>query len=192
MAGLLALVANLLAASVLLGAIPAEVAVLATVVAFGAVGTIARHVAVATTAVALLLLAAIATTTALVVRLVATAAAAAVGAVTAGLHAVAGDVTDLSTLVALNLSAAGRATSRSTSLGAVTRDVAGLVASVAGLRVLRTVRAVTAHVALISTVVALGWAPVWAVAGLMVSGTAGVACASAEIHFCRICVVLCC
>lgn len=53
-----------------------------------------RHVAIAATAVALLLLASVA----LVVRLVAAATAAAVGAVTAGFHAVAGDVTKLAAL----------------------------------------------------------------------------------------------
>jgi hypothetical protein len=179
---LLALVADLLATSVLLGAVTAEVTVLTAVVALGSVGTVARHVAITTAAVALLLLAAVAAAATLVVgRLVAATTIAAAAAI----HAVPGNVAQLAALVALNARATATASGATggTSLGAVTRDVAGLVAAVAGLVVLGALGAITAHMALISAVVALGRSPVGALTGLVSSGTTGVASTSGEIHF---------
>lgn len=154
---LLALVADLLATSRLLGAVAGVVTGLATVVALHAVDTLTRHVAV---------------TTARVAGLSGTAAeatAATVGVAEGGLSAVAGNVAELTTLVALSgLSAA-------TAHGAVTGDVAGLAALVAGLVVLHGLGAVTAHVALATAVVALSRSLSRAVTGLVAGRTARVA-----------------
>lgn len=155
---LLALVADLLTTSGLLGAVAGVVARLATVVALHAVDTLARHMAVATARVAGLASATTEATTIVVT----------VG----GLGAVAGNVANLTTLVALGSLAAAAAH------GAVTGDVAGLAALVAGLVILHGLGAVTAHVALATAVVALSRTLGRAVTGLVASRTARVASAT--------------
>lgn len=157
---LLALVADLLTTSGLLGAVTRVVARLAAVVALHAVDTLARHVAETTARVA-----GLAGTTLL---LETTTVVVTVGR----LVAVAGNVADLTTLVALGGLAATAAH------GAVTGDVAGLAALVAGLVVLHGLSAVTAHVALAATVVALGRTLSGAVASLVSGRTARVASAT--------------
>jgi hypothetical protein len=154
--GLLALVADLLTTSGLLGAVTGVVARLATVVALHAVDTLARHVAETTARVAGLAGTALLETTTVVVTV-------------GRLVAVTGNVADLTTLVALGGLAATAAH------GAVTGDVAGLAALVAGLVVLHGLSAVTAHVALATTVVALSRTLGGAVASLVSGGTARVA-----------------
>jgi hypothetical protein len=153
---LLALVADLLTASGLLGAVTGVVAGLAAVVALHAVDTLARHVAETTARVAGLAGTALLETTTVVVTV-------------GRLVAVTGNVADLTTLVALGGLAATAAH------GAVTGDVAGLAALVAGLVVLHGLSAVTAHVALATTVVALSRTLGGAVASLVSGGTARVA-----------------
>lgn len=170
MAGLMALVASLLTRVGFLGAVAGEVAVLATVVALGAVDTVTRHVANTTARVAGFLApaaitAAITTTTTTTIAAITTTAA-----IVAAFGAVAGDVADLTALVAfLAAGAAAIITATTTGLGAVTRDVARLSASVAGLRVLMTFRAVTAHMAFVTAVVTFSRATGRAVTGLMSS-----------------------
>lgn len=153
---LLALVADLLATSRLLGAVTGVVTRLAAVVALHAVDTLARHVAV---------------TTARVAGLAGTAETTAVATAEASLGAVAGNVAHLSALVALSglaVATAGRA---------LARKVTGLAALVAssGAVVLGRLRAVTAHVTLAAAVVALSRTLAGAVTGLVTSVSARVA-----------------
>lgn len=162
-ASLLALVADLLTTSGLLGAVTRVVARLAAVVALHAVNTFARHVAVATAGVA-----GLASTTA-----EAALTAAAIGVAEAGLGAVAGDVADFAALVALGR--ASHATTGGATHGAVARNVAGLTALVAGLILLHGLATVTAHVALVAAVVALGRTLGGAIAGLVTRVAARVA-----------------
>jgi hypothetical protein len=171
---LLALVADLLTASGLLGAVTGGVAGLAAVVALHAVDTLARHVSEAAARVAGLASAA---------EAAAGGTAAAVGAAErglttteTGLGAVTGNVAHLATLVALGGLAAASAE------GAVAGDVAGLAALVAGLVVLHGLRAVTAHVTLASAVVALSRTFGRAVASLVSGGTTRVASSARVLH----------
>lgn len=185
MARLLALVADLLTAARVFGAVTGEVATLAAVVTFAAINTVARHVANTTARVASLVLLETAAAAAIAARLVATSTAT-VG-VTA-LTAVAGNVADLTALVALGTGRATTATAGGSRLGAVTRDMAGSTTSVAGFGVLWTLGAITAHVALATAVVALSSTTVGTVTGLMRGLAACEAGASttllaAEIHF---------
>jgi len=160
-ASLLALVADLLTTSRLLGAVTRVVTRLATVVALHAVNTLARHVAVAAARVA-----GLAGTTE-------TALGTAVATAEAALGAVAGDMAHLTALVALSRAATGA--TGGTAHGAVAGDVAGLAALVAGLVVLHGLRAVAGHVALVAAVVALGGTLGRAVTGLVARVAARVA-----------------
>jgi len=158
---LLALVADLLATSSLLGAITGVVTRLAAVVALHAVNTLAGHMAVAAAGVAGLA----STATEAASAAAAAASTTAVGVAERGLAAegrlgaVAGNVSHLTTLVALSSlaasAAAAAATGATSSNGAITRDMARLAALIAGLVVLHGLSAVTAHVTLATTVVAL-------------------------------------
>jgi len=151
---------------------------LATVVAFLALGTITGHVSVTTARVASLstVVATVTTTTAVSTISIATVV------ITTSLWAVTGNVSNFRALVAL----LGRAATRKTTTAgssisswvlAVPRDVTGLTALVASL-VLGTLRALTAHVTLVTAVVALGRATGWAVTGLMGGVIAVVAAAN--------------
>ena len=171
-ARLLALVADLLAGTGLLGAVAGQMARDTAVVALVAIHAVTGHVANATARVAGLLAEA---TTATVAGVEATAVGRALGAV-------ASNVTDLAALVALSTRlAAGLAAAGG---GAVAGDVVGLAAAVAGLGILGALGAVTAHVTLATAVVALGGTLVGAVAGLMGGLAASEAGASlvSEIH----------
>jgi hypothetical protein len=120
-----------------------------TVVALLALGAVTAHVTEATAGVASGL--AGTTVSALTTTVTATATeAATVGATT--LRAVAGNVTLLAALVAL-LTAGATTTGSTTSLGALTADVAGTTAAVAGLLSLGR-GALAANVALLAAVVA--------------------------------------
>jgi len=178
-AGLLALVADLLATARVLRAVTGEVTGLAAVVALGAVDTVAGHVTNAAARVAgLVLLEATATATAIATGLVTTATSTV--AITA-LGAVAGNVADLSALVALSAGGTTASTTSRGGLGAVTADVTSGSAAVACLGVLRTLGAVTAHVTLATAVVALSSTTVGAVTGLMRGLAACEAGASARL-----------
>ena len=124
-----------------------------TVVALLALGAVTAHVTETTARVAgSLASASVATGTATVASTAATVSTSST-AVAATLGAVAGNVTDLTTLVAL-LAAAATATHLGTAvLGALARDVAGATAAVARLLSLGR-SAFTANVALLTTVVA--------------------------------------
>lgn len=157
-ARLLALVADLLATSRLLGALAGEMAGNATVIALVAVDAVTGQMTHAAARVAGLLVE---------VATIAGVVATTIGV--AALLAVAGNMADLAALVALSRAATTTtlAWTLVTTGGAVARDMAGLAAAVAGLGVLGTLGAVTAHVALNATVIALGGTLVGAVAGLM-------------------------
>lgn len=146
-------------------AVSAQVTGLAAVVALLSLGAVAGHVADATARVAGLLATTVSTGTAAV----ATTTVAGI-LVTTGLWAVAGNVSDLGALVALLAGSTAESASGTHTLsgwvGAVTADVSGLAALVAGL-VLWSLWALTAHVSLTTTVVALGWATGWAITGLV-------------------------
>ena len=148
-----------------------------TVVALLALGAVAGHVAETTAGVAGLhavaLTTAISATVSTTVPLLATEAT--------SLRAVAGDVTDLATLVALLSTSTSTSTaelaawSTGSALGALARQVTGLTASVAGLLLLR-VLALAGQVALFAAVVA-GWVSLgWAVTGLVGGVTAYLYC----------------
>jgi len=180
-AGLLALVAD---AVLLAGAVTAQVANLAAVVALLALGAVARHVAIAAAREASL-----GTTTG--------STESTLLSTVAGSSAVAGNVTDLAALVAL--SAAGGTTTgavrgsavvlllRGRLACAVARDVTSLAAPVARLLLCR-LGAVTAQMSILATVVADGVAALGALARLManliavVAGTSALS-SSTEIHF---------
>lgn len=162
MAWLLAFVAD---AVLLAGALARQVADLSAVIALLSLGAVARQVSVAAARVAGLLAAATTTEAAWGWGSVATAAA--IGG------ALTGDVANLAALVALGtttLSAAVSVSAGSSSLdagvGAVTREVTRLVALVAGLLLLRT-GAFTAHVSVLSAVVAHRSSALGAVTSLM-------------------------
>lgn len=148
--GLLALVADTV---LLAGALAGQVTDLSAVVALLTLGAVARQVSVTTARVTSLL-----TTSTEATLGLATAEAA--GAAVSG--ALTGNVSDLSALVALGTSRrlvaaahAGAAALHAAGLGAVTRKVTDLIAPVAGLLLLRT-SALTAHVSVLSAVVAHG------------------------------------
>lgn len=175
MASLLALVADLLATSGLLGAVTGVVTRLAAVIALHAVDTFARHVSITTARVAGLS------------RATTEAATTAVGVTVRRLIAVPSDVADLTTLVALS----GLATAAATANGAFARNVAGLTTLVAGLVVLHGLGAITAHMALATTVIALGGSLGRAIASLVAGGAARITGASRSvIHYEIACVLL--
>jgi hypothetical protein len=165
-AGLLAAVADTLRGG-LLGAVAGQVTDLTawhvlewfvcvsrralTVVALLALGAVTAHVAEATARVAGGL-AGTAAVSALALAVAATGTAEATSSVAATLGAVAGNVTLLAALVAL-LAAGATAHSGATVLGALTADVAGATAAVAGLLSLGR-SALTADVTLLAAVVA--------------------------------------
>lgn len=183
---LLALVACSSTGTGLRWAVTAQVANLTTVVALLALGAVARHVAETAAGVASLL----ATTLLTTVSATESTTVAALLAVatlltteTTSLLAVAGDVADLSALVALlSTSTAERTTgwaASSSTLGALARQVTSLTALVAGLLLLR-VLAFARQVALFTAVVA-GWVSLgWAVTGLVRRVAAVVAGATAS------------
>ncbi|KAI1090001.1 hypothetical protein F5B19DRAFT_465102 [Rostrohypoxylon terebratum] len=159
---LLALVTDLFARGRSLRAIPRKVTILATVVALAAVHALARHVAVTTARVAGFTAALAALTT------IARVTKASVGVSAVGVRTVAGDVADLATLVAF-LRATGLAAERTAALRAVAANVAGLTTSIAGLGILRPIRAFAANMAFAATVVALRRSTVRAVPELVSS-----------------------
>lgn len=148
-------------------AVSAQVTGLAAVVALLSLGAVAGHVSDATARVAGLLATTVSTGTAAVASATTTVAGV---LVTTSLWAVAGNVSDLGALVALLAGSTAESASGTHALsgwvGAVTADVSGLAALVAGL-VLWSLWALTAHVSLTTTVVALGWATGWAITGLV-------------------------
>lgn len=165
---LLAFVADFLARGRSLRAIPREVAILTTVVALATVHALARHVAVATARVASL------STTLSTRATVTRVTKASVGVSAVGIRAVAGNVTDLATLIAF-LGATTLAAERTTALGTVAANVTGLTTSIAGFGILRTIRAFATNVTFATTVVALGGAAVRTVPELVSSLAASVA-----------------
>jgi hypothetical protein len=191
-AGLLAAVADTLRGG-LLGAVAGQVTDLTawhvlewfvcvlrgalTVVALLALGAVTAHVAEATARVAGGL-AGTAAVSALALAVAATGTAeATTGSVAATLGAVAGNVTLLAALVAL-LAAGATAHSGATILGALTADVAGATAAVAGLLSLGR-SALTADVTLLAAVVAGG-----GTLGGALSSAVGVVAACRRVSYC--------
>lgn len=183
-AGLLALVADLLATARVLGAVTREMTGLAAVVALGAVDAVARHVADTAARVAGLVL--LETATAIAAGLITTTTS---SVAVAALGAVAGNVADLAALVALSAGSTTAGTTSRGGLGAVTANVTSSSAAVACLGILGTLGAVTAHVTLATAVVALSSTTVGAVTGLMrglaaceAGASAGLLLRSERIH----------
>jgi len=144
---------------------------LAAVIALLALGAVPAHVAETTARVASGLASSSITTT----TVATTASAIAATTVSTALRAVAGNVTPLATLVALLTSCTSHA--GATLLGALTADVAGTTAAVAGLLSLR-VLALAAHVSLFATVVA-GWGALSGAVGSAVRRVSAVVAATA-------------
>jgi len=139
---------------------------LAAVVALLALGTVTRHVTVSTARVASLAT----LVTAAVVVVVRVTTIASLGVATS-FRAVSSNVANLGALVAFLagtrvVSATATSGTFDSWVGAITGDVASLTAFVASL-VLRTLRALSAHVSLATAIVALGWATSRAVASLV-------------------------
>lgn len=159
---LLALVANLLAAARVLGAVTREMPSLATVVTFASVHTVPGHVADTAARIARLVLVEPTTAAAVAARVISSAER------VATFGAITGNMADFAALVALGAGLTAITTAGSGSgLRAITRDMAGLTTSIACFGIFRPFRAVTAHMSLTTTVVALGLATVRAIAGLM-------------------------
>jgi len=166
---------------------------LTAVVALLALGAVTAHVTETTARVAGGLASASVATGTATVASTAAAVSTSSTAVAATLGAVAGNVTDLTTLVAL-LAAAATATHLGTAvLGALARDVAGATAAVARLLSLGR-SAFTANVALLTTVVA-SWGTLGGALGSAVRRVSAVVAATAtgassrclvRVHFGRV------